>query len=269
MNEMDFIKLIKESVEIYKKAFVGLLKVTLLGCLGAFVYVLGLGVIAGLGVVLHINSLFGIPYFVAGVIFLIALLTWTRLAEIKMVDDFGEHGHGFGAKRSFSETRKFIVPFIMTSFLFGIIALGWSLLLIIPGIIIEVWFCFYNFNVVLEKETGFAALFRSREYLRGRTGKVFLYFFAFGILSAMVTSIPQFLLRQANLSFLAVTYNIVMAFIIGPVGLIFSYLVYKAAKKQRGNFKLTVNSSRKIKYLLPLIIILFASLVIIVLNFRA
>ncbi len=73
---------------------------------------------------------------------------------------------------SYRKTRLQIFPFLWLTILSSLATLGGMFLLIIPGIIISVWLLFIQFIYINEGKSGVAALYQSREYVRGRWGEV-------------------------------------------------------------------------------------------------
>ncbi|TAN33393.1 hypothetical protein EPN28_02485 [Patescibacteria group bacterium] len=71
-------------------------------------------------------------------------------------------------KETFSQSNNLIWPVVYTSLLAGIIILGGTFLLIVPGIIFSVWYSFVFYIVALEGKTGMSALRESKAMVAGR-----------------------------------------------------------------------------------------------------
>lgn len=70
-------------------------------------------------------------------------------------------------------STKHLFAFLVLSVLVGVATGIGFLLLIIPGIILSVWFLFSQFVFVLEGKRSIAAMKASREYVRGKWWQVF------------------------------------------------------------------------------------------------
>ncbi|HVA96497.1 MAG TPA: hypothetical protein VND99_02490 [Candidatus Acidoferrales bacterium] len=59
------------------------------------------------------------------------------------------------------QAKQFFWPYFLTMLLAGFLAFGGMILLVIPGIVIGIFFVFTSYEVVLEKQSGISALARS------------------------------------------------------------------------------------------------------------
>jgi hypothetical protein len=116
------------------------------------------------------------------------------------------------------------------SIVMSLILLAGFLLLIIPGIIMSVWFSFATFVLILERSSIKDSLKRSREYVRGRWWGVFgrliimsIVAFVFGAIFGIVAS----MIPNPALSELVVT---LFSLIIMPILIGYIYLMYKDVK---------------------------------------
>lgn len=66
-----------------------------------------------------------------------------------------------------------LVIFMLGSLVFSTLAAGIGLLVLIPGIVVYVWFCLAAPVVIIEREGGFGALRRSRVLVKGFFDKAF------------------------------------------------------------------------------------------------
>jgi hypothetical protein len=76
-----------------------------------------------------------------------------------------------------------IIPLYWTWLLLMIAVTGGMILCVVPGIVAAFWFSLATQVVVIEKISGFAALKRSRELMRGNIGTVFVLGLLLGIIS--------------------------------------------------------------------------------------
>ena len=106
------------------------------------------------------------------------------------------------------------------AFLAGIIAVLGFILLIIPGIIFSVWFCFSSFVLIFEGVRGLKALKKSKELAKGYWWPIFGRLAALMIAAILVSMIP---VVGDAISFISVA----------PFGLIYMYLLYEDIKKKK------------------------------------
>lgn len=268
------VDLLKASWETYKNNWKYLTRVYLLGLL-CFILVIALPVIL-LGL-----ALITIPspasFFVIGIGAGIAVVAsifisyWMNLAIGQAVVNT-DTDESFSARDTFKFTKPLVgVYFLTASIMSGIILSGF-MALIIPGIVLSLWFSLAMYTFLVDEQRGARALILSREYARGYTGKLFIYFFVFAIVvNLLVGTLPQYIFQHLDLMFLSFIWNTAVALISAPLGMLFSYNVYKAIKAQKGKLDVDYSKERRRKYiivsLLPLIfIVLFIALAINVLS---
>jgi hypothetical protein len=126
-----------------------------------------------------------IPVIVVGMVLLAA---WVELAQYLTLGD--------QSLQPMSEARKRMWGMAGVILLVGLATLGGFILLIIPGIILAVWFSQAAFIYALENIGGTDALRKSREYIRGRWWKV-LGFLALPSIVAWVASAPLQMISSA------------------------------------------------------------------------
>lgn len=145
-------------------------------------------------------------------------------------------------------SRRFILPIFATYLLSGFLVSGGFLALIIPGVLFVVWFYFASFIVVEEKSIGFGALLRSREYVKGRFWEVlgrivFWIFFA---------SLIQFVISKTflymNLEDVGGIVSAILSIVISPIGLIYSYFIYKDLTEASGEISRSFSLGKKLAY---------------------
>lgn len=141
-------------------------------------------------------------------IWAVAIGVPTVIAMIMAVADGSQH-------KSFEEyyRRSFslFLPFIWVQILSGIIVFIGFLLLIIPGLIWAVWYCFAAMVVVLEGKRGMNALRQSKQYAKGNWWKIAL--------------------RSIGLAFLAGIASVLLAMVLGPIVnlvIVFAYPFFMA-----------------------------------------
>lgn len=133
---------------------------------------------------------------------------------------------GEAYRRSFGYFVRYVGLSIVTSIL---LMIGFVLLLI-PGIILMVWFAFANFVLVLENTGIRAALRQSREYVRGRWwgvfGRLIAMFVAACIAGGIFVVIGAFIPNAALGELVSMLLNLGIV----PVLLGYVYLMYQDVK---------------------------------------
>lgn len=122
------------------------------------------------------------------------------------------------------------LDYFFISLIVGLIVLAGTVLLILPGIYLAICYAFAAWVYVLEGKKGMDALRESKSLVSGRWWAVFGRFVLFGIIIWLVMILPQGIFGALKLDALAVIYNIVASFVVGPVSSIFVYLFYKNLK---------------------------------------
>ncbi len=165
---------------------------------------------AEIGTLVQLNTSLGVAILIASVllpIVLIVCLIWADAAIIlmgkKLIEQTTNKLSSTGRNRSSfreiaREARKFILPLLLTGILMSCGVILWSLLLIIPGIIYATRVLFYEVVIVTEGEQYRGALRRSREVVKGRTGKTFLTALVLSLYLFLPIGILQTLLELVN-----------------------------------------------------------------------
>ena len=106
-----------------------------------------------------------------------AIILWAQAAIILVAGQDGPSGG------KFKQAARLILPLawigILNSFFVG----GASMLFVIPGLVLAVWFMFAPYIMVMENVRGWQALLRSKEYVRGYWWPVFWRLIGFGLIS--------------------------------------------------------------------------------------
>jgi hypothetical protein len=101
---------------------------------------------------------------------------------------------------SIGSAFRLLLPLFWTWFLVGIAIIGGTILCVIPGIIAAFWLSLATQVVVVEKISGFAALHRSREIMRGNIADYFVLMLVVGLISGAAGAaggfVPQPHLRE-------------------------------------------------------------------------
>lgn len=183
----------------------------------------------------------------AGVPVMVYLQSWFTLVLTKALLSQSE-GKVLGVKQTMQAVKPLVIPFILTSLLYGIITFGGYILLIIPGVILTIFFSLYTYVLLQEGAKGMRALLLSREYIRGYAGIVFIYNLIFWGLAYVVSFVPTYLLEQADLQILSSIISLLFNFVVMPIGLLFSIGIYKELKRVKGEVTIPNYDQRKWKY---------------------
>lgn len=122
---------------------------------------------------------------------------------------------------------KLLPKYLLASLLLFVVALGGFFLFVIPAIIWSIWYGFAPLIALFENKTGWAAMERSKQIVKGRSWAVFgrLLFLALMLaLIEMAISLPFALVHEALGEAAGSLVNIL---VLTPVGAIYSYHLYK------------------------------------------
>lgn len=134
---------------------------------------------------------------------------------------------------AYRASRPFFWRYIGLSLLMTLILTIAFILLIIPGVILSVWFVFATFVLILENGGVIESLKRSREYVRGKWWGVFgrlvavtlLAFLAMAVLFGVAAMLPGGQIVESVV-------GTVVGLILAPIMIGYMYLLYQDAKGQ-------------------------------------
>jgi len=250
--------LLKEAWGIYKARFKTFIGIVLIPMIMAIIFV-GIAIAGALGRQFF-NSLtmfiFLIPLFLAMVIF----QYWSQTSLIFAVKDIEEN---IGIKESYRRGWHKIRSIFWVGLLSGIIVMGGYLLLFIPGLIFGIWFSLALYIVIAEGTGGMNAILKSKEYVKGYWWEVFWRFLFLGLvlggislafgLPGWIISVIAGLFKSALLSAAGAIFSFtgsMVAFLLAPLAVIYTFLVYKNLKTIKGEVKHEFSSGEKLKYIL-------------------
>lgn len=163
-------------------------------------------------------------------------------------------------KEALKSGTKWILPLFWLSILSSIVVLGGTMLLIIPGIILSVWFCLASYVLIYEDKRGMEALLKSKDIISGNWWSVFwrmVIIFVIGLLiflPFLFFYFPLLFSKEivfATYSFFSFEFLFMLFFF--PFSIIYSALIYENLSLiKKIEFKATLK--RKLKYLLPAIL---------------
>lgn len=164
---------------------------------------------------------------------------WASISLTRAMADANAN-QSFDWKNIFSTSSGLIWPVLIASFLVGLIVLGGSLLLVIPGLIFAIWYNFTFYTVIFENTRGLNALRASKSLVTGRWWAIFwrwlapgivfsaLSFVIFYILSFLLKLIPMPMFLQSSVVSLASSLvNIAVSPLLAGAALI----LYQSAKQ--------------------------------------
>lgn len=242
--------LFRQSWELYQKRFAPLALLYLLTILAFVIPTLvavGLGFFSTLlagGIAFFITVSLGVLVGIVGSLWCYGGLLSAVLDDTLRLEDALRRG------------KELILPLAWILLLSGFLVTGGYLLLIIPGVIFTVWFSLAQFIMPGENVRGLAALFKSRDYVRGHWLEVALRLFLVWIVSGLVGAIPLF--------------GPILALLFFPYLMIFHCLIYRDLRALKGDLPDTRGTKSKLLWpgvaligwiLVPaLLILLFGSL---------
>lgn len=191
----------------------------------------------------------GLFLVIAAILVVVGLVfqLWAQTALLYAIKD---HGERIGIRESFRRGWKQLHSFWWLSILLMLIMVGGIALLIIPGLILGIWFVFAPFVLIDEKRRGNAALWVSREYVRGVWWKVWgriIFLTLIGLIIIGIIYVPiivtvgQSAAAQNILQFV----NLIFSIVWGPFALAYTFSIYRALKKAKGPVPVVVMGGKK------------------------
>ncbi len=164
-------------------------------------------------------------------IIFIVISVFVSLALLRAVTD----PQGTTIEKAYRYSLKHFLPFIYLSALVGIVTMLGFVALIIPGILLMVWFMFAQFCFVDDGKRGVDAMRASRELVRGKWWAAFGRSMALvGIAIAAIIPVAIILgISFGNNSLAANFFSEVLTVIITPVAVAYMYFLYLDLKKVR------------------------------------
>ncbi|MCB9819301.1 hypothetical protein H6789_01135 [Candidatus Nomurabacteria bacterium] len=134
------------------------------------------------------------------------------------------------AKDAYTQAMTYFWKYVGLSILMTIILMVGFLLLIIPGIILSVWFAFATYVLILENGGIVDSLKKSREYVRGKWWGVFgrlIVMSIFIALLAMAISMITVIMPNSSIAEAVVA---AFSLFLTPVAVAYMYLLYNEVK---------------------------------------
>jgi len=165
---------------------------------------------------------------IIGVIILIVASIWSEAALLTVVVN---RSHKF--TEAFMNGRILIIPLFLAGLLCGIITLGGTILLIVPGIIFATWFSLYSFALVDKNLKPVDALKTSKRYVVGRTSKVLWKWIVPGIAYVAVTILLKAILSMFGLDkdMASSLGGAILGVLVAPLWALYGFRLYSYAKE--------------------------------------
>lgn len=144
----------------------------------------------------------------------------------------GDQNIGIGD--SFKLAIKNIYKIMFTSALAGIIIMLGLLFFIVPGIIFSIWYIFSVHIAIDQGIWGMDALKKSKKYVEGRMGDIFVNNFGLGLILIIPIAILIFIASVISVGLgddsLNELFMDIASFFFAPIGFAFVYAMYKSVK---------------------------------------
>lgn len=180
------IVLLKSAWQIYKARFWSLLSL----------YVLPILVLGGLITIFALLTLM-FPTLSPVVLVFISLLLFIPFAIVSLRSAVAlifaiVAPQPVGVFEAFKISKGKALSFFWVGLLMGLVMMGGFVMLIVPGFIFLAWFSLSQFIFVAEGHKGFSALLKSKEYVNGNLGKVFLRLLFIVVINILVSLVIKF-----------------------------------------------------------------------------
>ena len=232
-----------EAWGIYKKRFKTLVGIMLI----PFVAIVVMGAVLFASFILEIPS---ISLYVLAFIAFLGLAVVGFWGQIALLFSVMDEGGSLGIKSAYRLSWPYLLSFFWISLLVGCVIVGGYLLFIIPGIIFSVWFSFALYAARADGVRGMDALMRSKEYVRGQWGKVFLsvlllmlFAFVFSIALEVVAAMMQ---TPWMVDVLSAIFNIFFT----PFAFLYMYLIFKYLKQTKSEDVSGVKGGSRVPFIL-------------------
>lgn len=181
--------------------------------------------------------------FAIGVAVFLAFLYTQVVVQIALIAAILNRASAVGFKQAFRSAKGKVVKFWLVGFLAAIAAVGGYFLLIVPGIILAIYFSLAVYIYLSEGIGGLNALIKSWQYTRGRVLSLIWRMLVIGcvlgavyILSLLLTGLSESIdsgLFQVVVFFV----NLIIYLGLGYFASIYFVLIYENLKSLRGDFE--------------------------------
>jgi len=123
-------------------------------------------------------------YLVVGIAYFVVTF-WVSASGILAVNSIVENKK-ITVKEVFANSWQKVLPFLLLSIILGILTVLGLVLLIVPGVLVMVWFSFAGYEMVLNGSGIKASMSNSKKLVSGRFWKVFGRIVVFGVFMILV-----------------------------------------------------------------------------------
>jgi hypothetical protein len=131
---------------------------------------------------------------------------------------------------SYKQSMPFFLRYIGLSIVMSVLLFLGFLILIIPGIILSVWFAFSSFVLVVERAGIIDSIKKSREYARGHWWAVFGRILLLGLAMLVISMIISGLSVAMPFGILATALVAAFTMLLAPFAVAYMYLMYQDLK---------------------------------------
>ncbi|NMC51817.1 hypothetical protein GYA54_03765 [Candidatus Kuenenbacteria bacterium] len=238
-------ELLSRAIDIYREKFIKIVYLNLFA-LASF---LPLGLVFGLyflvssdvlGIAPGTKSILQIVLGLAGLVALVIAVFFNIAAQASFYLA-PESAREEKATELFRRGRAFVARYFWVSFLVGVFTLLWTLLFIVPGIIMSVYYSLAVLCLVYEGHRATGAIKRSKEISKGYWWALagrYLFLSLILFLFYLILSIPTWFLEEGSavMSGWDVVTQII-GFFIAPVQSIYVYLIFRGLQSIKGEKK--------------------------------
>jgi hypothetical protein len=204
---------------------------------------------AGSGVFVLVNNITVLAILVASLI----LTLWASMALAKNLGFIATNKPITAIKESFSNTSHLIWPVIYTTVMVFLAVLGGTVLLVIPGIIFSIWFCFAYLIVIFEEKRGVEAMRESKKMVVGRWWSILWRMLApgvfFGIFYVIIANLLYYplaaLFQGTALVVINGFFNGVLSALFSPLTALTTVLLYFSAKENPVQVNPVIEAEKK------------------------
>ena len=158
------------------------------------------------------------------------------------------------------------VPFLGLILLKSFIVLGATALLVVPGVIMHIWFLFAFFIYIEEKSGILEALLLSREYVRGYWWQVLFQYVALVIGLSFFSKAIYVAGSLLDQKYITDILNIAFELFVFPFSLLFLYSLYQELRGIKGQQYVHIQTKEKLQYgglaLLGFVAVIFFGLIL-------
>lgn len=233
--------LLRKSWEYFTSMWLTLVAIQVLSGLLSFIFVLltlGIGMYLFFGVAQGKaeNLLPLLPYLILlGGFALIILLLVYSIGNLALMIAVLQGYKKNGTVPSFKEALGRLIPFSFFSLAAGMLTAGAFLLFYIPGILFSLWFSISAYIFLVEKESVWNSLMKSRAYTKGHTIQVLIAFVGFFVIFTLINYLPALIPsifgEDSFVSYVSYLFAIPLGFIAGPMQVIYGVMIYRELKQ--------------------------------------